>query len=113
MLTVIYDENCYFCRQLAYLSQRLQSELSFVAQSEFKQQTPELAGTIQQEELAVFDSDSRTLLVGPAAWQTLVGRCPGLQQLNWLASRIGASNAIVVSVRRSAEFLRSFCKNCG
>ena len=102
---VRYDADCSLCRSLAdFMAKRVVSEDIVFAAS--------LENRPENLEVEVSEGGARKTLVGADAWQWLLEHHPTLEEMNWIAQKLGIANVTSRSMMRGADVLRRFCFRC-
>jgi predicted DCC family thiol-disulfide oxidoreductase YuxK len=101
---IFYDENCYFCKTIAYFISNLTPHGLYLLQPAEKDFKESLHIQVLKPQ--------ETLLNGENAWQWLLENHPALKQLNWLAERLRLVKPVAKTINRSTTFIRKYCKTC-
>jgi len=107
--TVLFDEECFFCRNLAaWLSQLPNDPWQLVSwQAHAKMQ--ELPQPTEQLQIW-FGADQ--YLRGQDAWQYLVETDSRLQHIRWIGKKMGWEKGPAILLSQTGSFLRRICRSC-
>jgi predicted DCC family thiol-disulfide oxidoreductase YuxK len=102
---VRYDAACSLCTTLAeFMGKRVSTaEVVFL---------PSEKTAPEKLEIEFPGRDDLSILSGENAWKWLLENHPALNEINWIAQKLGISAATSRHLMRSAEILRRFCFRC-
>ncbi len=105
-VVVYFDGNCALCRTLAsFMGARIDYNIMIFLPSE-EQHAAELAVEIE-------DIDgTKKRLSGEDAWVWILGHHPSLQELNWLAQKLGIARGTSKAMMATGDLLRRLCFRC-
>jgi predicted DCC family thiol-disulfide oxidoreductase YuxK len=102
---VRYDADCSLCRSLAdFMAKRVPSDQIVFAAS--------IENRPANLEVEVAEGGARRTLVGTEAWQWLLEHHPTLEEMNWIAQKLGMAVVASRSMMRGADVLRRLCFRC-
>lgn len=105
LAVVKYDAACSLCKMLAeFMGQRVSSSKIVFVPSE--QPSPE------KLEIEIHQEGIKDTLTDQDAWAWLIQHHPLLNEVNWIAQKLGISSVASRSLMRGAEILRKFCFRC-
>ncbi|MFK7874048.1 MAG: hypothetical protein AB8C84_12930 [Oligoflexales bacterium] len=99
---VYYDQNCFFCRQLAAYAGQKSLDIKFLPCSE----NPSLSC----DRLVVVDGDKTH--EGPLAWEWLLRSHSSLQGLGWLAKKLRLESEVASGLEHVGMTFRKICYRC-
>jgi hypothetical protein len=117
---VYYDGGCVLCRNLAHFAARFidNQRVRFV-EAPLIENAPSALPDKLLLKVEVFEAESghpsvlpSAVLLDSEAWQWLMNNHPALQPLNWIAVHLGLKKETPLLIKRTADFLRGFCKAC-
>jgi len=115
--TILFDEDCSFCRTLAELSARRSAgQLQFIAWQRFRT-SPEATQYFDDAALAAPADKLRVLAEGKifeaaSAWEWLLSAHPDLRSLAWMAEKLGLTRPTAKIFERTGHALRWLCGCC-
>lgn len=102
---VYFDANCPLCRMLAtFMEARIEPELMTFQPSK----TP----LVQQLKVEVSRNGEQNCLLGEDAWSWILEHHPSLQELNWLAQKLGIGRGAAKTMMTAGGLLRRLCLRC-
>ena len=104
---VYFDSNCPLCRSLAsFMAARVDSETMLFTGN------PEQSSDTLMVEFEATSGDKQ-VLVGSEAWAWILNSHPALQELNWLAQKLGIARGTTSALMTAGGLLRRLCIRCG
>jgi len=104
-VVVYFDGSCALCRTLAsFMGARIDSNVMIFLPSHEERST--------QLEVEIVSDGIKKRLSGEDAWAWILGHHPSLQELNWLAQKLGIARGTSKAMRATGELLRRFCFSC-
>jgi hypothetical protein len=105
-VVVYFDGNCALCRTLAgFMGAKIDHNIMIFLPSE-EQPAAQLAVEIEEIDGA------KKRLSGEDAWAWILGHHPSLQELNWLAQKLGIARGTSKAMMATGDLLRRFCFRC-
>jgi len=106
-VTILFDEACPLCRNLAMLAARKAGpDMAFAGWQTF-------TGRVGDRPEALGLWDGQTLASGAAAWESLLTRHPALAVLGWAAARLNLTHETSAALSSTSRFIRNLCTRCG
>lgn len=102
---VRFDSACSLCIMLAeFMAKRVSpTEMVFL---------PSEIPSPEKLEVEFTGPSGQTVLVGEYAWKWLLEHHPDLDQINWIAQKLGITTPASRYLMRVADILRRFCFRC-
>ena len=102
---VRYDGACSLCKTLAeFMGRKVPPESMIFLPSE--KETPE------KLEVEIWDDGQKVTLAGEYAWDWILAHHPYLDEIHWIAEKMGIHTQTSRYMMQGAELLRRFCFRC-
>jgi predicted DCC family thiol-disulfide oxidoreductase YuxK len=112
MDTVLFDEDCTLCRNLAaYAERRAGASMKFISwQNHYNQDYSEPLFKNEAPVLRIFTNGQ--MLDGPDAWTHLLTTFPDLSAFNWLAESLNLKAQAGSVLHKAGNVVRRLCLRC-